>query len=207
MKMTQMVKNTARIAACLLFATLIAGCATYDRKVTLLYQPVVNAGGGSGELYLAASGRRAGTGKTGAVQWVIGKVENSDGEQVGNIVTTVSPNDMILDAFSRELKVAGYKVTQVNTLPADVSKGVVISLIDMSLEEVVSIVKADGQSRLTVTLELWRNGKNFKKLYYETRFSDFAIKDRDLLLPTTLQKTLQELMKQAVPEIIRQIGT
>jgi hypothetical protein len=191
---------------CALFAVLIAGCATYDQKVTLLYQPVVNAVGGSGELYLAAAGGRAGTGKAGSVQWIIGKVKDTDGVQVGDIVTTVSPNDMVLDAFNRELKVSGYRVTQVNTLPEGVSKGVVISSIDMNLEEVVSIVKVEGQSRLTVSLELWKNGKIFKKLYYQTGFSDFAIKDRNTLLPTTLQKALQELMKQAVPEIIRQIG-
>lgn len=204
--MARLVRNTVSTAACILFVALLAGCATYDQKVTLLYQPVVNAGGGAGELYLAAAGGRSGTGKAGAVQWIIGKVKNSDGEQVGDIVTTVSPNDMVLDAFSRELKVSGYRVTQVNTLPEDVSKGVVISLIDMNLEEVVSIVKAEGQSRLTVSLELWKNGKIFKKLYYQTGFSDFAIKDRNTLLPTTLQKALQELMRQAVPEIIKQIG-
>lgn len=204
--MVRLMRNNVGIGMCILFASLLAGCATYDQKVTLLYQPVVNAGGGSGDLYLSAAGGRAGTGKAGAVQWIIGKVKNSDGDQVGDIVTTISPNDMVLDAFSRELKVSGYRVTQVNALPEGVSKGVVVSSIDMNLEEIVSIVKVEGQSRLTVSLELWKNGKISKKLYYQTGFSDFAIKDRNTLLPTTLQKALQELMKQAVPDIIKQIG-
>jgi hypothetical protein len=56
-------------------------------------------------------------------------------------------------------------------------------------------------------LELWKNGKKFKKLDYEAQKSDFAIKDRDLLLPNILQNTLQDLMKQAVPDLIKAMGS
>ncbi len=46
------------------------------------------------------------------------------------------------------------------------------------------------------------NGAMLKKLSYEANFSDFAVKDRELLLQTTLQKALQDAMARAVPEIV-----
>jgi hypothetical protein len=77
----------------------------------------------------------------------------------------------------------------------------------LDLEEVSSIIKAEGSSRLIFSLELWKNGKKFKKSNYESRTSDFAIKDRDLLLPAILQNSLQDLMKQAVPDLIKELGS
>ena len=53
------------------------------------------------------------------------------------------------------------------------------------------------------SVELWKNGRKFRKLDYKSLLSDFAVKDRDLLSPTLLQKSLQEVMKQSVPEIIK----
>jgi hypothetical protein len=203
--MPKLAKNLSRAAGFIFLISILAGCAT-DRKITLLYQPSVFATGGSGTLYLAASESRPASGKADSVQWIIGKVKNSDGDTVGDVVTTVAPSDLIMDAFSQELTRAGYKVLRVKTLPGDVSKGVNISALKVNLVEVSSIVKSEGTSNLTVSLELWKNGKKFKKLDYKTGFSDYALKDRDLLLPETLQKALQTLMEQAVPEIIKDMG-
>ncbi len=203
--MLKLAKKISRAAGLIFLISMLAGCAT-DRKITLLYQPSVFATGGSGTLYLAASGARPASGKTDSVQWIIGKVKNSDGDTVGDVVTTIAPGDLILDAFNQELTRAGYKVMRVKALPGDVSKGVDVSGLNINMLEVTSIMKSEGKSNLTVSLELWKNGKKFKKLDYQTGFSDFALKDRNLLLPEILQKALQNLMEQAVPEIIRDMG-
>jgi hypothetical protein len=198
--------NIICVAGLALFFAMVAGCATTGKKVTILYQPVVNATGGSGELYLAAAAGRPEAGKPGVVQWVIGKVKNSDGDPVGDIVTPMAPGDLFQDALNRELTNAGYRVMRVNSLPGDVTRGLVVTMTNINLDEVSSIIKVEGSGRLSMSLELWKNGKAFKKLYYESGFSDFAIKDRDLLLPDILQNALQSLMKQSVPEIIKELG-
>ena len=45
----------------------------------------------------------------------------------------------------------------------------------------------------------------FKKIDYESRYSDFAVKDRESLLPDILQNTMQDLMKRAVPDLIKEL--
>jgi hypothetical protein len=203
--MSRFARNISLASGFIFLISILAGCAT-DRKITLLYQPSVFATGGSGTLYLTASGARPATGNGGSVQWIIGKVKNSDGDTVGDVVTTIAPADLIQDALNQELTRAGYKVIRVKTLPVDVSKGVDVSGLNINLVEVSSIMKSEGKSNLTLSLELWKDGRKIKKLDYQTGFSDFALKDRDLLLPETLQKALQNLMEQAVPEIIKDMG-
>ncbi len=204
--MSRIPKRFVYMAAFLLFSAAIGGCATSGKKVTILYQPAVNATGGSGDLYLAGAAVRPETGKPGVIQWVVGKVKDSDGNPVGDIVSPMPPGDLFLDALNRELTNAGYKVARVESLPGGVSKGLAVTMTNVNLEDVSSIIKDEGSGRLSMSLELWKNGKAIKKLYYESGFSDFAIKDRDLLLPDILQKSLQNLMKQAVPEIIKELG-
>lgn len=204
--MPEILKKIARVTGAALFIATAAGCAMGGKKVTLLYQPVVNATGGSGELYLSAPVSRPDADKTGTVQWVIGKVKNSDGDTVGDIVTPVAPSDLFQDALNRELTNAGYKVIRTGSLPGDVTKGIVVTMTNINLDDVSSIIKDEGTGKLSMSLELWKNGRAFKKLYYESGFSDIAIKDRDLLLPNILQKALQGLMNRAIPEIIKELG-
>lgn len=199
------VRNITCMAVLALFMTMAAGCAATGRKVTVLYQPSVYVGGGSGNLYLTAAGVRSEPGKTDSTQWIIGKVKNDEGNQTGDIVTTIAPADLFLDAFSRELANSGYKIISVNTLPEDVPKAISIAMTEIKMEDISSILKDEGSGRLTVSLELWKNGKKFKKLYYESGYSDSAFKGRDLLLQDILQKALQGLMEKAVPEIIREL--
>ncbi len=204
--MSGFARNFSRAAGLVFLVSILAGCAT-DRKITLLYQPSVFTTGGSGTLYLAASGARPGSGKAGSVRWVIGKVKNSEGDTVGDVLTAIAPADLVLDAFTQELTKAGYKVIRAKALPGDVAKGVDISGLNLNLVEVSSIMRSEGTSSVTISLELWKNGKKFKRLDYQTGYSDYAIKDRELLLPETLQKALQNLMEQAVPEIIKNMGS
>ena len=188
---------------CIVFPAMVTGCATVDRKVNVFYQPVVHGPGGSGEIYVAVTGGQPRLpGKT-AVQWVVGKVKTRDGEKTGDVVMTNAPDDLAMDAFKQELTAAGYKVMPVDALPEEVTKGVGIAGATVELDETSDFIKSEGISRLSVSVELWKNGRKFKKLDYKSMLSDFAIKDRDRLLPTLLQKALQEVMKQAIPEIVR----
>ena len=186
-------------AAGLLFLVLVAGCATTSRKVTMLYQPVVHDGKGAGTMYLAGV---PGSTDRADIQWIVGTMKNSDGATVGDIVSPIAPADLVTDALNQELAAAGYSVSSVEALPSTAAKGIVVTGVDIHMNDVASLIKEEGTSRLKITVELWKNGAKFKKLSYESSFSDFAIKDRDQLLPTTLQKALQGAMDRAVPEII-----
>ena len=195
-----------KLALTLLFPILCAGCATTDRKVNVLYQPVTVATGMRGDIYLTSSGRETPLGGRAAVQWLVGTVKNREGEKSGNVVTGRSPVDQVMDAFKQELAAAGFTVLSVAKLPAHAAGGVDITAATMELDENFDLVKSDATSRLSIALELWKNGQKVRKLDYRSTLSDFAIKDRDLLLPKLLQKSLQEIMKQAVPEIANILG-
>ena len=205
--MTKLARNIVRVAACLIFSAMVAGCASLDQKVTLLYQPVVKGSHGTGEVYLATAKGESWEGKPGTIQWVVGKVKDSRSGREGEILTSIAPGDLVMDALKEELTAAGYSIILVNSLPPEVNRGIVITRTDLNLDEDSSIIKADGSSRLTTSLELWKNGRKFKKIDYESRYSDLALRDRDLLLPNILQNTMQDLMKQAVPDLVKELGS
>lgn len=193
-------KWVKRLTAGVLLAGLVSGCATMDQKVSILYEPTIKARLGSGDLYVATSADQSGTAAN--VQWVVGSVKDTDGNKVGDILSPTAPVAVIRDALTQELTAAGYSVTT-GPLPAGVTKGVVISGATIELGETTSIVKAEARGKVSITLDLWKNGRLFRKLSYESGFSDFAVKDRDLLLPGLLQKGIQDILSRAVPEISR----
>lgn len=183
----------------LLGASLVAGCATGNRKVTMLYQPVGHYGTGAGELYLAWP---PGSTDRTDVQWVVGTTKNDDGETKGDIVSPIAPTDLVIDALKQELTATGYTVSTIDSLPPQAARGVVVAGVDMHLDDVTSLVKEEAKSRIIITLELWKNGDKFKKLLFEADYSDFAVKNRDQLLSDTLKAALQGAMEKAIPEII-----
>jgi hypothetical protein len=179
---------------------LMAGCAAVDRNVNFLYQPTAFGKGGAGDIYLSQSIQPA-SGRP-SVQWVIGETRNSAGENRGNIVTERAPVDIVMDAFSQELKAAGYNVIAVAALPAGVGKGIRLESVSIKMEEVDRVYRVDANCSVKVSIEPWRNGSAIKKLSYESSYTDSTILDRDMILLKALQTALQELMARAVREAV-----
>ncbi len=195
------------LLACLIVVAFLSGCATYDQRVTMLYQPAADAVGGSGEIYLAPAGLRPENPDSQGVNWVIGNVKYNDWRQSGKVLSTVSPKDMVLDALKSELTNAGYKVMMVNTLPADAGKGIFVTVSNIKIDEESSVIKDQATCNVTVSLDLWKNGVKLKRLDYQSRYSDTALSvDNMTFLQNLLQNAMQNEMKQAVPDIIRQMG-
>jgi hypothetical protein len=189
---------------CFILSMLTTGCATTsDRKVNLTYEPMLHASGGSGDLYLAKVAEPATTSENQAVQWVLGTIKDSDGKKLGNVVTDTLPADQLLQAFSKELKAAGYTVIPVKDIPVTAVKGISLSSMVITLDEVSSLAKVDAKSSVRVSADVWRNGSKVTKLSYETVNSDMTITGRDQFLEKILQKSLQNLMEQAVPALIK----
>ena len=179
---------------------LLSGCASVDKNVNFLYQPTAFGSGGSGDLYLSA-GDQSASAKATSAQWVIGETKNSKGENAGNIISARSPMDIVMDAFTREFKGAGYNVMPVNALPAGVAKGIRLNSVAIELEEVNKLYKLETKCTVKIALEPWRNGMAIKTLNYENSYTDSTLIDRDLFLLKSLQTTLQELMARVVREV------
>lgn len=229
------IRKSSFILFIALFSGAVAGCATTDQQLSRQYQPVVHATGGSGELYLAVAGEeskvpsRSGkprmrrkesgekpevrdrSGKAAARKGAAGKfvfvtVQNDRGKKLGILVSPISSDELLRDAFRQELSAAGYTVRLVNTLPQDVGKGIELSHIFVDVEQVSGLLMDEESCRVKIGMDLWRNGARMKRLSYESSFSDSAIMNRDLLLQAILQKALQNVMKQAIPEVIETLS-
>ena len=192
------------ISLLLSLALLVPGCATVDQRVDVLYQPAANAKGGSGDLYLVRNIPAASREASG-IQWILGGIMNGDGEKGGNVVTNIAPADLVVDALSQELKASGYNVMRTDSLPASPGKAVALNSVTLTLDETRSFLKDEARCAARISVQPWRDGKAVSSLEYEARYSDTAVTDRDLLLPNTLQKTLELLMARSVPEIVRML--
>jgi hypothetical protein len=189
------------LLAALALGALLQGCATGDKRVDILYRPVAEAKGGSGDLYLVQGVRPAG-GQAPGIQWVLGSITKDD-EKLGNIVTDVAPANLVMDALNQELTRAGYRVLTTATVPSDAAKALSLTDVTLKLGDKHSVVKDDAECAVRMTVQPWRNGKVVSNLSYDAQYSETVASDRDKLLANTLQKTLQLLMNQAVPEIVK----
>lgn len=180
---------------------ILSGCAA-TTPVSILYSPSVEARGGSGSLLLESASYNAASSGENSVRWVIGKRKDSDGRVTGEILSVNSPDDMVLDALKRELTVAGYSVGQGSSLPPGVSKALDLTTMQIELEEAEGIPKAEVTCTVKVSMYVWKNGVRVRKLSYESKVSDFAIVDRNLLRREMIERGLRGIMSQAAPEIV-----
>jgi hypothetical protein len=200
--MTKMLKGMLGIVA-LLVSVSFAGCATADKNVRLDYQPTVNAVGGSGELFVAISAERDPLAGRTDVEWVLGEIKDKEGKQLGRILTNSAPKDLVADAFIQELNAAGYKVTVVPSLPADVPKGLVIARITLKLNEVEELVSKKVKGSLNVKVEVWKGGAKTKQFDYDEASSNDDLRTDSKVLNNTLHDTVVTVTRRAIPEIMR----
>jgi hypothetical protein len=186
----------------LAFAALLQGCATGDKRVDILYRPVAEVKGGSGDLYLVQGVRPEG-GQAAGIQWILGSVNKEDGEKLGSIVTDVAPANLVMDALNQELTRAGYRVLTTDSLPPDAKKALSLNSVSLKLNDKHSLVKDEAECAVRMTVQPWRNGSAVSNLTYDAQYSETVASDRDRLPSKTVQKALQLLMNQAVPEIVR----
>ncbi len=199
------IHRNALILTVALLAAALCGCATLDQRVNPAYKPVAAAQGGGGPLALTTTGLSPAY-KDRPVLWIVGTVKNGDGEKMGNLTSQRSSEELLRDAFEQELAAAGYTVSQDAGRPEAAAKAVNISRVRLTLDEKQTLLKVEGACTVSVSLELWSKGAVVKRLEYESRFSDFAVKDREMLMSTVLRTTLQNLMTRAVPEIVAVLG-
>jgi len=197
-------RGSVRLLFGLFGLLLLAGCAAPGMNVSVGYTPFVNATGGTGELYLVQDSVPQINQKA---LWIIGQVKGYDGLKENDLVVTTLPADLIAGMLADELTSAGYLVKQVNAMPDKASKIVRLSSVAMTLEESLSLFsfKLDATGALALTLELWNNGSRIQSFDYRASFSDSDFKEGELLGSLVLRNSIRDVMKQAVPDIVKSL--
>lgn len=203
-----MTRTSAKIVILLigLLTVLTAGCAQVTHKVDVLYSPLATYRGGSGPLELAVINARLDNVSDPSIRWVIGNIKNAEGGVTGDIISSIRPQDVLTDAFKQELAATGYDVSFSKVFDKFTGKGIAFTDISVQLEEVPSLAKLESSCTILLKMDLWKSGTVIKHLEYRSRLSDIAVVDRDQLPGSLFQKSIQETMQQAVPDIIRHLN-
>lgn len=106
---------------------------------------------------------------------------------------------------SKELLQAGYTVQVGKVVPQDAEYGLVLAASSLQLDETRSLVKAEADCRVSFSVEIWVKGAKTNTLSFESRFSDFAVRDREKLHQDVLQKAFASAFKRALPAIVEQL--
>ncbi len=198
--MTHFTSRRRNLLALGLMALLIlGGCATYTRQVVLRYDPITTTRFGGGDLYLINAELQP---PTASGAWAIGNTKNGDGVMVDTLWSGVSPAGLVQSALQRELSQTGYAVIPAKKAPDLYSKVVEITEATVNVDQITKIPQVDATCTVSVSLTVMKNGTPVRKLHYEAKGSDLAIKDRDRLAETMLRTTMQDMMKQAIPDIV-----
>ena len=201
--MNRYYSTISRFGILLMSMLVFSGCATSDLVLKPVYQPVGDGRGPGGELVLIMSVEGPSRPGSDAVSSVYGEVRNSDGKVKGNIISSISPSAFIREALRQELQKAGYDVKFESEMPKTVKNGLVVTKSEISLDETTSIVKMEGTCKISVAVDLWKEGAMIRKLTYEKVVSDYAVRDREKLHNQLLQKTLAAVMKDAQADIVK----
>lgn len=187
------------LAICLLTLLILGGCATYTRQVVLRYDPISKTRFGGGDLYLVNAELQP-PNSSGA--WAIGTVKNGEGTMIDTLWSGVSPAGLVQSALRRELSQTGYQVIPQKGMPDLADKVVEITDAMVTVDQISKVPQVNATCTISVSLTVMKNGLPVRKLHYEAKGSDLAIKDRDRLAETMLRTTMQDMMKQAVPDIV-----
>lgn len=178
---------------------ILIGCASVDQKVSLTYEKIVNAKGGSGKVLIAKPVEKFKAGKKTSGALILGVVKGTDRD----IVTSDRVGDWVTLAFFQELRAAGYEVETVFELPKDVSKGIVLTISELSTVQDMRVATAVTVSNMKLTVEAWKDGKVIKTFSYSGFDEREALDTSADPITKSLRVTLQSIAQQAILDLIK----
>ena len=187
------------LALGLMALLILGGCATYTKQLVMRYDPITTTRFGGGDLYLINAELQP---PTASGAWAIGNTKNGDGVMVDTLWSGVSPAGLVQSALQRELGQTGYAVIPAQKAPDLYSKVVEITEARVVVDQITKVPQVDAVCTISVSLTVMKNGAPVRKLRYEAKSSDLAIKERDRLAETILRNTMQDVMRQAIPDIV-----
>lgn len=134
------------------------------------------------------------------------KVISDSGTPVGRSVVPVDSGDLIVRNLRKGLKAQGYTVISVRKLPESAENGIDISWISAGLEQNSGLLTLAGECDLRIRVDLWRHGAKLVSHDYATTASDYSITDQNQLLVNLLEKATENIVEQAVPNILNDIS-
>lgn len=188
-----------RLALSLLTLFLLAGCASHARQVLFQYQTASPARTKGGDLYLINTADKI---RPPAGIWELGSTRNPEGLIVDSLLSGTSPAVMAQDALQLELGQSGYRILSPPAVPPVPARLVEISEASVRLEQTTSLTKVNAACTIKLSLRVIKDGERTRTFHYEAKGSDLAIKDRERLAEAILLDTMQEVMKQAIPDIV-----
>jgi len=181
----------------------VSGCMP-DFRVDLTYDRVVNAAGGSGEIYIAKPKDISSIDRLSSGEWILGTVRGAFGEKKFDIVTPTNVGDWIVDALTQELTFSGYHVNLVSALPQGASKGIDLTLLKLTVNH-GGVWKLGAVSDVQFRVDIVDRGiktKSFDVLATgdeRTALVGVGVKNVGI----SLRKAMQIAMHHTVPEIIK----
>jgi hypothetical protein len=188
------------LTSLLIFTAFSSGCVRYAKDVSILYEPITTVRGGSGTLHLVSAADQQT--KADNIKWVIGTVKNDENKKIDEILSSTSATEIVKDAFSQELRKAGYSILSATSRPAESAKLIDLTSVEVKLDQLSDIADIKATCTLVISLDIYKKGQLVKKLQYQSKSSESAIKDRDLLANRVLKEAIQSALQKAVPDVI-----
>ena len=186
-----------------------AGCATVDQKIGLAYSPVDRSfGRHSGQLAVQRAEPERPAPRNGRGEWIIGPLTNVHGVRQADLLADRSLGEWVTEALMLELKQAGFSVSQVSPASPGVAGGMVISDINASVSISKGLISDEARQEIRFTIDLYRDGvklKSFGVASRDNRVYPFAASRTDQ--EKALVQSLQDAMKQVMPEIVTLFGS
>ena len=182
-----------------------SGCAQVAQRVDVLYSPLATFRGGTGNLEIVDLNAQRTSSTDPSLRWAIGQIKDSEGMPVNEVISSIPPYEVITDAFKQELSTAGYRVTSAKALDKSTAKGVVFTDISVQLDEMPLAGRLETSCAIMLKLEIWKSGAVVNRLEYRSKYTDTAVKERQLLPQAVFQQAIREVVQKAVPDIISQL--
>ena len=183
----------------------LAGCATVDQKIALNYAPVDRPfGRHDGEIVVSRVEPPSSV-QNSKGEWIIGSINNVHGVHRADLLSDRSLGEWITDAMALELKHAGYTVTSAPSLPAAVSRGILITNINVFLDVNKGLASDQIKHGLTFNVEVFLNGAKVKTFMVASNDNSTLLTASRETKEKIMLQSLQDDMLQIIPDIIAQI--
>ncbi|MBI2354022.1 MAG: hypothetical protein HYV06_03155 [Deltaproteobacteria bacterium] len=187
--------------------SLLSGCATVDRKIQLSYAPIERPfGQQSGDIVVSRAEPPA-PARNSRGEWIIGSINNVHDVRQADVLSNRSLGEWITDALLLELKHAGFSVTYAPSLPANAPRGIVISDINAFLNVKQGTVSDETRHELKFNADVFQNGVKAKTFTVASRDGKtLPLSASTEELERTMLQSLQDAMRQIIPEIVALTG-
>lgn len=190
-----------RLCMTLLFliaSLLLTNCASYEKQVSLTYDPTFLFAGGGGEVDVAEPVIEARLEKLPGGKVVLGAVQDS----ITQIVTTDNISEWVKDALVQELYHAGYKVNKIASRRPKAQKTVLLRLVSLSGNQYPDGLMVGTYTQIGIRAEVWQRGGLVKTITATASAQERGVNRSGGPVSKSLRETLQSALEQLVPGII-----